>query len=377
LRGTEVPSIDAGELRLEYFLGDESSYLRATSAESERVVELPARGELEDLVRLAISLFQDGGRYGVDTQLEIVLLRLSDLLLAPANAELRRSYRLSIVPDGLLWQLPFASLPLPSETEPLGAQRLLVDEHEIIFVSQMAASDQRGVDREPATLRTIAVIADPVYSSADPRLPISQPRQAASGEVPVLDRLPFSAREAESIRSLVPEDEELVVTGFEASRDFVLSGELQRYRILHFAAHAFYDGSGEENAAVVLSTFDRNGRPRNGLLTSYEVSRLELSAELVVLSACNTALGIEMTAGGPMSLARGFFDAGAEQVMVSQWQVSDRATAELMSRFYHGLLQDGLSPAAALRRAQLSMRGSLAWRSPYNWAGFVLQVRSP
>ena len=93
----------------------------------------------------------------------------------------------------------------------------------------------------------------------------------------------------------------------------------------------------------------------------------------MVLSGCETALGKEVRGEGLVGLTQGFLYAGARQVVASLWRVEDRATAELMSRFYHGLLVEGRTPAAALRLAQLAVRKDKRWRSPYYWSGFVLQ----
>jgi len=92
-----------------------------------------------------------------------------------------------------------------------------------------------------------------------------------------------------------------------------------------------------------------------------------------VLSACQTALGKEMRGEGLQSLTRAFMYAGAPRVIASLWEVSDIATAELMKRLYAGILKRGLSPAAALRAAQLDMARDPRWASPYFWSGFVLQ----
>jgi CHAT domain-containing protein len=92
-----------------------------------------------------------------------------------------------------------------------------------------------------------------------------------------------------------------------------------------------------------------------------------------VLSACQTALGKAIKGEGLVGLARAFMYAGAPRVVASLWQVSDLATAELMKKFYRGMLHDRLPPAAALRAAQLEMSSDPRWASPYYWAGFVLQ----
>jgi CHAT domain-containing protein len=99
---------------------------------------------------------------------------------------------------------------------------------------------------------------------------------------------------------------------------------------------------------------------------------LNLPVDLVVLSACQTALGKDVKGEGLISLTRGFMYAGAPRVVVSLWNVSDRGTAELMTRFYRSMLVGGLKPAAALRAAQISMSEDPQW-SPNSWAGFVLQ----
>ena len=118
---------------------------------------------------------------------------------------------------------------------------------------------------------------------------------------------------------------------------------------------------------------DEDGGVNDGFLRLDEVTRLHLNADLVVLSACETGLGKEIRGEGLIGLTRGFMYAGARRVVASLWSVDDVATAELMSRFYKGILREGLSPAAALRQAQIEMRRQKRWQNPYYWGGFVLQ----
>ena len=143
--------------------------------------------------------------------------------------------------------------------------------------------------------------------------------------------------------------------------------------MIHFATHGVLDTQHPELSGVVLSLLDENGSPRDGFLRLHDVYNLRLAADLVVLSGCQTALGKDVRGEGLVGLTRGFLYAGARRVMASLWQVDDRATSELMARFYRALLKDGSSPAAALREAQLSLSRSAQWRDPYNWAGFVIQ----
>jgi CHAT domain-containing protein len=123
----------------------------------------------------------------------------------------------------------------------------------------------------------------------------------------------------------------------------------------------------------VLSLVDRQGRPQDGFLRAHDIYNLNLPAELVVLSACQTGLGKEIKGEGLVGLTQGFMYAGARRVVVSLWNVNDKATADLMKRFYRGILRERLTPSAALRAAQIEMWNQKQWRSPYYWAAFTMQ----
>jgi CHAT domain-containing protein len=160
---------------------------------------------------------------------------------------------------------------------------------------------------------------------------------------------------------------------FQASRSTAMGAEVSRSRIVHFATHAFLDGRHPELSGIVLSLVDERGRPADGFLQTRDIYRLDLSADLVVLSACQTALGKEVRGEGLLGFSRGFMYAGAPRVVASLWKVPDRATAELMKLFYEAIFVQGLAPAAALRNAQETLRKSKLWSSPYYWASFILQ----
>ena len=123
----------------------------------------------------------------------------------------------------------------------------------------------------------------------------------------------------------------------------------------------------------MLSLVDEKGRPREGFLRLHDVYNLDLTADLVVLSGCRTALGREIRGEGLWGLSSGFLYAGARRVVASLWWVQDRATTELMTRFYRALWEEKLRPAAALRQAQLSMLADRRFRDPFAWAAFVHQ----
>ena len=160
---------------------------------------------------------------------------------------------------------------------------------------------------------------------------------------------------------------------FNANRAIAGSGELSKYRYVHFATHGYLDTTRAGLSAVVLSMFDKEGKPQDGFLRTHDIYNLKLPAELVVLSACETGLGKEVTGEGLEGLTRAFMYAGARRVVVSLWNVNDKATAALMQRLYVGMLRTNKTPAAALRAAQIEMLRTRQWQSPYFWAAFVMQ----
>jgi CHAT domain-containing protein len=161
---------------------------------------------------------------------------------------------------------------------------------------------------------------------------------------------------------------------FEASRTTALRPELGEYRIVHFATHGLLNNIHPELSGIVLSLVDNEGQQQDGFLRLQDIYNLKLQAELVVLSACQTGLGKEIKGEGLVGLTRGFMYAGAPRVVASLWKVDDRATSELMKRFYQGLLgpkrcaRPGRYARLSCRSGKRNSGGCLNY-----WAAFVLQ----
>jgi CHAT domain-containing protein len=186
-------------------------------------------------------------------------------------------------------------------------------------------------------------------------------------------RLLSTRQEANAIMSVSPPEISMMALGFQASRATATSSELSQYRIVHFATHGLLNSEHPELSGLVLSLIDEQGKHQNGFLRLHDIYNLNLPADLVVLSACNTALGKDVRGEGLVGIVRGFMYAGAARVVSSLWKVDDEATAELMKGFYRRMFQENMPPAAALRAAQVEMWKQKQWRSPYYWAAFVLQ----
>ncbi len=358
-------------LLLVYSLGEKDSRLWSLSGDGElKSYTLPPRKTLEQAAK---NLRAAWGRPRVESRAAQWAAQLSQKILAPVAADLGEK-RLLIVADGALEALPFAALPDPRDLkdDPAAgeAARPLLVRNEIVHLPSIStlAALRRG-RRRAAPPSWIGILADPVFSRNDPRV---QGKATASGDHPApanpdlsraaedfeiesFERLPFSRVEAESIAQLLPKHASRVALDFEASRDLIESQELKRYRILHFATHGLLNSKHPELSGLVLSQVDPQGHPRDdGFLLSYEISNLDLRAQLVVLSACQTGLGDEIRGEGLVSLTRSFMQAGVPKVVVSLWNVNDRATAELMTRFYRA--SDRKRPPAFFR---LALRAAL------------------
>jgi CHAT domain-containing protein/tetratricopeptide (TPR) repeat protein len=342
--------LDPNTLLLEYRLGETRSFLWAVTPDSLESFALPGRAEIEKWARPACALVARSGSARAEGSALRPLAELSRLLLGPVAA-LLPGKRLLVVADGILQSLPFAALP-----EPEGKGELLVAHHEIVVLpsASVLGEIRREVDGRAPAPKTLWVLADPDFGG----------RYA---------QLPLSGKEAAAILALAPAS--VALQGREASRAAVLRAALHDYHFLHFATHGSFGVTDPGGGRLVLAQIDSRGRPEaNGFLHLADIYRLDLRADLVVLSACRSALGREIRGEGMMGMTRGFFYAGAERVLVSLWNVNDgEATVELMQRLYRGVLVDHLSPAAALRVAQDAIRSHERWHAPYYWAGFTLQ----
>jgi CHAT domain-containing protein len=410
--------LDENTVLLEFALGGKQSWLWAVTPQSLDSYSLPPGKEIEAASRNVYELLTgrqpkndltESERQRLiiesDARFTTEVSTLSRMLLGPIASRLRQEWkdkRLVVVAPGALEYLPFSALPLPSEN----CYQPLIASHEVVNLpsaSVLAALRRETAGRQPAA-KTLAVIADPVFESDDPRALQAAKRKRSRDnlvanvqsalEAPAasiliassdlaraaksfnragFSRLPFSREEAETIADLVPKNSLLKATDFQANRTMAVSGALARYRIVHFATHGLLNSEHPELSGLVLSLVDENGKTRDGFLRVHEIYNLQLPADVVVLSACQTALGKEVKGEGLVGLTRGFMYAGAQRVVASLWQVDDQATAQLMRHFYRGMLKEDLRPAAALRAAQIEMSRSSRWSSPYYWAGFVIQ----
>jgi CHAT domain-containing protein len=383
--------VDDQTVLLEYSLGADNSYVWAVTRDSIKSFNLPARAVVDNAAKKLYQLLATAPDPNTAKALTTAVEELSRMILSPVASELTRE-RIIIVPDGALHYIPFQVLSVPSPNP-----ELLVASHEIIntpSASILGELRKEATRRQPT--KVLAAFGAPRFAPNDaprkdsaasdssttaPSLELASLQRALrdielnrdSFEPASISPLFFAQSELANLRAAASGGETFIASGFTATREQLLRTDLTQYAILHFATHGLLDPKRPENSGLVLSTVDAEGKALNGFVGLQDIYGLRAPVDLVVLSACQTALGKDVRGEGLLGLTRGFMYAGASSVMASLWKVDDEATAELMRETYANMLQKGMTPAAALREAQNSIRQRPEWQAPYYWAGFTLQ----
>ncbi|HEY8561668.1 MAG TPA: CHAT domain-containing protein [Pyrinomonadaceae bacterium] len=372
---------------LEYALGEQQSYVWVIRKSSFRLAKLPPKNAVNRAVREFYRALNDR-----ESKTEAAAIEksneLSREILSPVADDLKTVARLVVIADGGLQLIPFSALTLAPGA---GGYLPLAENVEIVNApsySSLVFQQENKLKRAAAGDKLLAVFADPIFQNDDERFAIRKSKTPKNDSpapdisqnltqalrdfgLDRLGRLPFSGMEAQAIGKFAPEKTVLAL-GADASRQNFMSGNFNSYRILHFATHGFLNQQNPELSGLVLSLYDHEGRAQNGFLRVIDLYSLDINSELVVLSACQTALGKEIDGEGIVGLTRGFMYAGAAGVVSTLWKVEDAATAELMKRFYRAMLKDHKTPAAALQTAQKELRGIPRFRHPRYWSGFTL-----
>jgi CHAT domain-containing protein/Tfp pilus assembly protein PilF len=320
--------------------------------------------------------------------------RLYQTLLAPITSILEGK-NLILVPDGLLSAIPFEAL-LTQAVNPAGELKdylrlpYLVEAHAMSYAysATLLQQLQSRKNRE----------AKHDYLAFAPLFPEGLPAGTRGADF-VKENLAADSLDTERrLRSFLPATKTEVTGIFarfensyglferwfgnksrvyleqEAKEEKLKSPDLSSYRFLHFATHGLVNEKNPKLSGLILTQEDTTSK-EDGILHLGEIYNLNLNADLVVLSACETGLGQIAHGEGIIGLTRGFLYAGASNVLVSLWQVSDMTTSDLMMDFYDKML-GGMSKAEALREAKLQMiRRDPGYAKPYYWAPFILVGR--
>lgn len=372
LRGTTLVS---------YWLGTESAYAWVAAPAGIQWIRLSGPAAISEA---AMRFYRSLTRL-VDVPVETRLqdgATLYQMIMEPLEPSLDGVRALRIIPDGALDYVPFAALV----RGPAKAPSFVVMQHDVALAPAAWMLDSRSRRPVPPDGRALLLVADPVYEADDPRRgPVraaAESTRAAVGGTPDvvrvdLRRLPFTAREAAAIATQFPPAEVDELTGLEATRERLLSLDWSKYRFIHIAAHGTVDAQVPALSALLLGSYDANGRVVDGAVRVADLSTRTVNAEVAVFSACETALGKEVPDGGLLGIGSTVLARGAGAVVASLWPVSDEIGAQLMTEFYRHLLHDSMRPPEALGAAMRSIVSRDASADPALWAAFQVTTIKP
>jgi len=361
-------AITPGSVLLHYTLRREAGLLFAVTSDKIVRYTLPSAAAVEQPVRRLRGLLSQPPDRLTQRQWMADAHRLYQLLLAPAARTIGNAKEWIIVPDGVLHMLPFEVLlaTLPETAEPAnlpyaGKTRFI---RYVPSASVMLALNQ---SRRTSNEKVLA-IGGALYGST-PGAEMSTAPLARG--ITALRPLPHSKTEVQRFAQIYRDPPAHILIAEQATESILKSSpEFRNAGILHFAVHGLLNERRPQFSGLVLSQ-PRQGEPDDGFLQAFEIAALKLNAEVAVLSACETALGKEVTGEGIAGLARSFFYAGARRLVASLWRVDDQSTAAYMLSF-HRALQSGRSASEAMRHAKQELIRRTEYAHPYYWAPFVL-----
>ena len=385
LRDFQERLLAPGTLLLEYSLHRGNSYLFAIQDDAFEVHTLPGGKDIQEEVLKVLRL----AKSGTASEFEKVSRELYDILLGPV-ANLLPGKKLLIVPDGVLHYLPFGMLvasALPSGSR-LGDRSMSQPDTREDARGFLSMLTQRKPATDWSTLSFLVAENEMAYAPSAAVLSVLARRQDVGkgvdysldfmGLAPFdlsgivfrgqqLSALPRTRDEIEEIGKLFPVGRAILFVGENATKSSVMRRELKRCKYLHFATHGLVNPFEPKDSGLIL-----RGSGSEGVLNAAQIMKLQLTADVVVLSACDSGSGKLRLGEGVIGLARAFLYAGAHRVCASLWEVADTAAAKLMHCYYRNLLQHGMDNMKALHAAQLTLLGSEKYSSPYYWAPFIL-----
>lgn len=352
--------MDPNTAMLEFIVTDEKTYLFVLSKESEsvaaRVYGIPI--PQKDLIE-RVQAFR-GLIANRDPGFQKAATELYQLLLLPAVTEISAKTKLVLAPDAILWELPFQILK--SEKG-----RFLLEEHALSYTPSLTVYREMKRLRKasPVEERTLLAFGNPTLGKESAQ----QLKLIYRDEK--LVPLPEAEKEVQALEKLYGSDKSQVYVR-EQAREDRLKQEAGSFGILHLATHGILNDMTPLYSQIVLAQGESTAK-EDGLLEAWEVMNLNLKADLVLLSACNTALGRVGRGEGMIGLTWAFFIAGSPAIVVSQWKVDSASTTQLMLEFHKNLRSsDSHSKAEALRAAALKLMQTDQYRHPFYWAPFVV-----
>jgi CHAT domain-containing protein/Tfp pilus assembly protein PilF len=352
---------------VEYFLGEKQSYLIIIEKNNSFLYLLPSRGEIIKSIKGFIKELSDPPRRIYKGSL--ASNRLFKELLLPIEEVLPESIEhLIIVPDGFLYFLPFEALLTNSEN------KFVVEKFTVSYApscSSLLFLKEKEVRIEHP--KSLLAIGNPNHdlkriSNSEHSTSSIILKEIYNTQGYDFSPIPYSRKEIKNIAKLFPKQKRDIYLGDQATEEVIKRTSLENYKIIHFACHSLLDEKFPFRSALVLAI--DNNSDEDGFLQVREIYNLRLSADMIVLSACQTGKGRLENVEGVLGLPRIFFYCGARSVVSSLWKINDKSTTQFMSNFYK-YISEGKSKSQALRLAKIKMINS-KYSHPFFWASFVL-----
>ncbi len=354
-------SLPQDSVTLAYLVGDRRSWLWAITSEKVDAYPLAGRSEIEEAARDLQELWSRPLTRNDDREREEAASRT---ILGAAASAISERPSVEIIADGELRRVPFAALRIDRESG--GGTERLAESHSVSMLPSL-------LFRAPAAAgirshKRMLLIGDALVT------PRSERRfELGTGS---FRPLPGARRELALISEIATTWQTNALTGAHATKEALLDSRLASYSVLHFATHARADVTSPQLSALMLSPSSQGSG--NAFLSLREIVELPLNADMVVLSACESALGKQYRGQVSFGLSEAFLLGGARAVVGSLWRVSDAATQRYMSLFYDQYLNRAMSPAVAAQRARRVMMNDPKYAHPFYWAAFVvLTSRTP
>jgi CHAT domain-containing protein len=365
---------DGQTVMVEYFLGDQRSFMLFIANNSLDIFPMPPRHEIENSIKAYLKYLASPPQTEFDGK--IAAKRIFKELLYPLEDQIYRSVKkLIIIPDGILYYLPFETLALTKTGQ---SSAYLIDRYQVSYApsaSVLMFLNEKKENKGP--YKGLLAFGDPVYQYQVPSDGGTTDSENILADIYMaqgfaFSPIPYSRDEIKAISKYFPKDQRSVYLGKEAREEVIKRGPHKNYQIIHFACHGLLDEQQPIRSALVLSQDLKN--EDDGFLQVRELYNLRLSSNLVILSACQTGKGAMEKGEGILGLPRIFFYSGARSVLSTLWPINDKSTASFMKKFY-AYLAKGISKAQALRLAKQEMIHS-KYSHPCYWAGYVLNGES-
>jgi len=376
-------AIDQRTAVLEFFVGDSTIFVFTITKEGFDVVTIPRDSSFTRLVASFAASFRNIS--SKKTYLQSAS-RLYQMLIQPLESKISNKQRWVIIPDGELQQVPVEALLVEtvSSKSDVSYQQLpyLIKQHEISYHYSATLWLQSQQDRKIGNYRNLFTGFAPVFSAEvnngnlfwDDVTTFAVARPDASTYLvsrdgKTLDELKYSELELEEIlRTFVYQGRAYL---HQDASEENFKNNIKGCKFVHVATHGFINNENPKLSNLAFSQPSDRKAGEDGILYSAETYNLDLDADLLVLSACQTGVGKIAKGEGLMALTRGFFYSGARNIIASLWKVYDQHTSHLMVEMYRQIAE-GKTYSSALREAKLKMIASAETAAPQSWAGFVL-----